>query len=66
MGFEITGPLGLLVLVLDVYAIMQTARSEAPGAIRALWIVLIILLPFVGFIAWMILGPREQRSLFRR
>lgn len=66
MGFEVTGPLGLLVLVLDVYAIMQTARSDAPGAIRALWIVLIILLPFVGFIAWMLLGPREHRSLFRR
>lgn len=66
MGFEVTGPLGLLALVLNVYAILQTARSDAPGAIRALWVVLIILLPFIGFIAWMILGPREKQSMFRR
>jgi len=65
MGFELTGALGLLVLVLDVYAILQTARSNAPGAMRAIWVVLIILLPVVGFVAWIILGPRETRGLFR-
>tara|TARA_R110002072_G_scaffold2481_2_gene20627 strand:- start:126 stop:326 length:201 start_codon:yes stop_codon:yes gene_type:complete len=66
MGYEVTGPLGLLVLVLNVYAILQTARSNAPGIVRALWVVLIIVLPFVGFIAWILLGPRETHSLFRR
>lgn len=62
---HIGGPIGLLVLVFDVYAIMQIARSRASGWVRALWIALILLLPILGFIVWMFLGPREGRGLFR-
>jgi hypothetical protein len=33
---------------------------------RVLWIVFILLAPVIGFLFWLFLGPREERSLFRR
>ena len=65
MGFELTGPLSVLLLVLNVYAILQTAGSTAPAQLRALWVALILLLPAIGLVAWIVMGPRETRGMFR-
>ena len=54
------GFLGLIVLVLDVYAIVKTLESRAGTGRKVLWVVLIILLPVVGFILWLLLGPRRS------
>jgi len=51
---------GLLVLVLDIYAIYQTLTSSASTAAKAIWTLVIILLPVVGFIAWLIAGPKDR------
>ncbi|RTE86384.1 MULTISPECIES: PLD nuclease N-terminal domain-containing protein [Gammaproteobacteria] len=56
--FELTGLFGLILLILDVYAIVKTAQSGAGTGSKVLWIVLIILLPFAGFILWLLLGPK--------
>lgn len=53
-----SGLLGLIILILDVYAIVQTLQSRAATGNKVLWIVLIILLPIVGFILWFLLGPK--------
>ncbi|PIW28394.1 MAG: hypothetical protein COW29_09340 [Rhodobacterales bacterium CG15_BIG_FIL_POST_REV_8_21_14_020_59_13] len=66
MGIEIAGPLGLLILVFDIYAILNVARSPASSLTRVVWIALILIAPIIGFILWLFLGPREERSLFRR
>jgi len=58
MGIEINGLLGLLVLVLDVYAIVKTVQSGASTGGKVLWIVIILLLPVVGFLAWLVFGPK--------
>jgi hypothetical protein len=58
MGIEINGLLGLLVLVLDVYAIVKTVQSGASTGGKVLWIVIILLLPVVGFLAWLLFGPK--------
>lgn len=57
MGIEV-GILGLLVLVLDVWAILKVVGSGQPAGTKALWIVLILVLPVVGLIAWLLAGPR--------
>ena len=59
MNYE-GGFLGLIVLVLDVYAIVKTLESRAGTGRKVLWVVLIILLPVVGFILWLLLGPRRS------
>lgn len=55
---EIGGLLGLLLLVLDVYAIVKTVQSPADTGAKVIWIVLIILFPFLGFLLWLLFGPR--------
>lgn len=58
MGFEVTGIFGLIVLIADIYAIVQTVQSAAPTGSKVLWIVIILLLPVIGVILWWLLGPK--------
>jgi len=54
---EVNGILGLVVLVLDVYAILKIAQSSATTGMKVLWIVVVLLLPVLGVILWYIFGP---------
>jgi len=58
MGFEVGGFFGLLVLIADVYAIVKTVQSNASTGAKVLWIVVILLLPVLGFILWLLFGPK--------
>jgi len=55
------GFLGLLVLALNIYAIFQVMMSRASGLAKVLWTLLILIMPVLGFILWLIFGPRERR-----
>ena len=57
---EVRGFFGVLVLIADVYAILQIAQSSASAGKKTLWIVLVILLPLVGFILWYLIGPKSS------
>lgn len=59
MGVEIGGLLGLIVLILDVWAIVKTVQSGAGTGAKVLWIVVILVLPILGLIIWLIFGPRS-------
>lgn len=59
MGIEVGGLLGLIVLILDVWAIVNVIGSSASTGKKVIWVVLIILLPVIGFIAWLIMGPKS-------
>lgn len=52
------GLLGLIILALDIYAIYQTLTSGASTLAKVLWTLAIIVLPVLGFIAWLVAGPR--------
>ncbi|GFE63025.1 PLD nuclease N-terminal domain-containing protein [Litoreibacter roseus] len=52
------GILGLIVLILNIYAIAKIFGSGASTGAKVLWIVLILVLPVVGFIIWLIAGPK--------
>ena len=56
------GVLGLLVLIADIYAIYQVLTSGASTAAKLIWTLVILILPVVGFIAWLIAGPRGSRA----
>lgn len=59
MGVEVTGVMGLILLVLDVWAIVSTIGSAASTGRKVLWIVLILILPVIGLIIWLLLGPKK-------
>ena len=53
---------GLLVLAADVWAVLQIAQSSVSNEKKALWIVLVVVLPLVGLILWYFLGPRSGKA----
>ncbi len=59
---DITSVGGLIVLICDVWAIVSIFGSRASGGKKVLWIVLVLLLPILGFILWLIFGPRTGRG----
>jgi uncharacterized membrane protein len=58
----VSGILGLLIVIGDVWAIVNIAQSTASTARKFLWIVLVLLLPFLGLVLWLLLGPRTGRN----
>jgi hypothetical protein len=58
MGIEVGGLFGVLLLIADVWAIVKTVQSGASTGAKAFWVVLIIILPLLGFILWLIFGPK--------
>lgn len=58
MEIEVGGILGLIVLILDIWAIVKIVQSGASTGAKVLWILLIILLPVLGLIIWLLLGPK--------
>jgi hypothetical protein len=56
------GIFGLIVLIADVWAIVNIFQSSAETGNKVLWTVVVILLPVLGFILWYFLGPRTGRS----
>lgn len=55
-----TGLVGAIVLVADIYAILQIVQSTGSTGSKALWIALVVLLPVLGLIIWFFLGPKAR------
>jgi len=61
MDIQVTGILGLLWLIVVIWAIVQVAQSSARGIEKLLWIVLMLFLPVIGVIIWFLLGPKSAK-----
>jgi hypothetical protein len=55
---EVGGLFGLIILVLNVYAIVKIVQSSASTGAKVLWIVVILLLPVLGLLLWLLFGPK--------
>ena len=51
--------IGLLVLIADVYAILNIIQGKTSTGTKALWVVLILVLPLLGVIIWYFAGPKK-------
>jgi hypothetical protein len=61
MLLEFSGILGLLVLAADVWAIINIFQSNVSTGKKVAWIVGVLVFPVLGFLVWLIAGPREGR-----
>lgn len=52
------GILGIIILILDIYAIIRIVQSGAEPLWKAIWIVVVVLLPVLGLILWFLFGPK--------
>lgn len=57
---EMGGIIGLIVLILDIWALISIVQSGASTGKKVIWAVVVILLPVLGFIAWLIFGPKGR------
>jgi len=58
MGSTFNSLVGLIILALDIWAIINVLKSSAETGMKVLWVLLIVLLPVLGLIIWAIAGPR--------
>jgi hypothetical protein len=56
------GVFGIIILVLDIWAIVNVVASNNGFLSKLIWVLVIIFLPILGFILWLIFGPRRPRS----
>jgi hypothetical protein len=56
---ELSGVLGLVLLGLSIWALIHIVQSNASTGGKVIWVLLILFLPLLGFIAWLIFGPRR-------
>ena len=54
------GILGVLILIGDIWALINILQSSAANEKKLLWVVVVVLLPLVGLILWFFLGPRDR------
>lgn len=58
--FQIGGILGLLILILDIWAIIKICRSGRAAITIALWSLLIVFFPVFGLLLWLCCGPSDE------
>lgn len=53
---------GLLLLALHLWAIISIIGSDKSTSGKVLWAMLVLVLPLLGFVIWLIAGPRSKRA----
>jgi hypothetical protein len=57
-----TGGIGaLLLLALDIWAIISVVTSRSGTLAKVVWVMAILFLPLLGFLVWLVTGPRSAR-----
>jgi succinate dehydrogenase/fumarate reductase cytochrome b subunit len=56
------GLFGVLILVGDIWAVINIFQSSVSNEKKLLWIVAVVLLPLLGLALWFFLGPRASKS----
>jgi hypothetical protein len=57
---EITGIGGLIILIVDIYAIVMILQSSAQRIEKLIWALVVFLLPLIGLIIWYVAGPGKK------
>ncbi|MDG1943950.1 MAG: PLD nuclease N-terminal domain-containing protein [Halioglobus sp.] len=56
------GIIGPLILIADIYAIVKIVQSSADTVKKVIWVLLVLILPVIGLIAWYFAGPGGQND----
>lgn len=51
--------IGLVVLVLDIIAIVDVVKSSVDTGKKALWIILVLVLPVIGMVLYFLIGKKK-------
>ena len=53
------GLVGLIIFILDIYAIVKIVNSSATTGMKVVWVLVVAILPVIGLIVWFIAGPKS-------
>jgi Phospholipase_D-nuclease N-terminal len=62
MDFGYGGLVGVLILIGDVWAIINILQSSVSNEKKLIWTIAVVLLPLLGLILWFFLGPRGGKA----
>ena len=51
----------VIALILALWAVFNIAQSRSGALGKAIWIVLVLCIPYLGFLAWLFFGPRTAK-----
>jgi len=57
------GIIGLIILIANIYAVIKILQSAASTGAKILWILGILIFPVIGFIVWLLAGPKGSGKL---
>lgn len=57
---EVSGVLGFIILIADIWAVLKIFQSSASNGSKALWIAIVLVLPVLGLIIWFLIGPGRR------
>ena len=52
--------LGVLILIGDIWALINILQSSVGNDKKLLWVVVVVLLPLIGMLLWFVIGPRNR------
>ena len=53
-------PIGIFVFIFDIFAVVNVISSSREFNVKVLWVCLVLLFPVIGFIAWLLMGPKGK------
>jgi hypothetical protein len=56
---------GIIVLGLDIWAIVNVFKSGTSDGAKVGWLLAVLIFPIVGFLAWLLAGPKDTKRLPR-
>jgi hypothetical protein len=61
MDVKVVGVGGFILLALVIWAIISVVGSRVSTGSKVVWVLVLLFLPLIGFIAWLFFGPRSGR-----
>jgi succinate dehydrogenase/fumarate reductase cytochrome b subunit len=62
VNFGYGGLVGVLILIGDIWAIINILQSSVSNEKKLIWTIAVVLLPLLGLILWFFLGPRGGKA----
>ncbi|HLD64585.1 MAG TPA: PLDc N-terminal domain-containing protein [Pseudomonas sp.] len=57
---------GLLLVLIELWLIINIVRTDRTTSTKLSWVLIVLLLPLIGMIAWGIAGPRSYKPVSSR
>ena len=57
---------GIITILLVIWALIGILQSSASPIEKLIWVIIILVLPLIGFVLWYLIGPGSKAFPLRR